>query len=43
MKGYLENQIGLQHKKTRLGQGGNPKSAFVGIKLCEKEAIQIRR
>ena len=37
MKRYLERQVGLQHKKTRFEQGGNPKSAFVGIKLCEKE------
>ena len=37
MKHYLERQVGLQHKKIRFEKGGNPKSAFVGIKLCEKE------
>lgn len=33
LKDYLQNQVGLRHVKSRLGKGGNPKSAFCGIAL----------
>lgn len=45
MKGYLQNKVGLKHKKSRLGKGGNPKSAFCGItlveKMCEKQYQEV--